>query len=118
AIKGSLVVAAIVLESGHSRVWKGLWRNKIAAAHLCRVEAQFMCDTIHGALQDIGSLGSSSASIRGCRRFIGENAGHLALYSLQLVGAAHHRWCAGGYHYGREGEKGAKVSYRAYFQAE
>ena len=49
-----------------------------------------MCDAIHGALQDIGSLGSSSASIRGCRRFIGENARHLALHSLQLVGAAQH----------------------------
>ena len=49
-----------------------------------------MGDTIHGALQDIGSLGSSRATIGSGRRFIGENARHLALHSLQLVGAAQH----------------------------
>ena len=49
-----------------------------------------MGDAIHRAFQDVGGFGSPRASIGSSRRFIGENARHFTLYSLQLVGAAKH----------------------------
>src|SRR5207245_8793194 len=61
-VESRLVIAAIVLKSGHSCIRKGPRRNEIAAAHLRRIEVQFMGDAIHGALQDIGSFGSPSSS--------------------------------------------------------
>src|SRR6266849_7069341 len=87
-IQRTLIVTTIIYRSSSRLIWKLVWLDEIKPAYFCRVLAQFARHQVHGPLNDVGCLGTTSSTIGIRRCFIREDKISAEMYCRNVIGTA------------------------------
>ncbi len=108
-VRGGLVVAGVVLETGNGGEGELLVGDPVALAHHERVLTELVCQLVHDPLDAEGGLGATGTPVGIGPGLVGEDRLHREVVGRELVDGVEHEGAQDGNAAADEGDVGAEV---------